>query len=239
MFRLFVSTILLVSLLGCNLKLFKTIPDSDVVLRATSESELLVMDFSRPISIDPTEPGWYHLKFLTHPPMAFDFVSIDGIDALQFSTDDSASMLFRYVDIPLQEYPFLNWQWRVDETIVSEADPASRAGDDHPARLYVRFITEQGAARNMEIIWSNEKKAGEYKFLDSDQFPHYVARGGDENLQQWWIEEINLLEIYKTLWPDNVPANISLIAIFCDSDDTDSSSISYFSYVKVNKNGQS
>ena len=85
----------------------------------------------------------------------------------------------------------------------------------------------------MEIIWGNTLKAGDYKYIG--QFPHYVAGGGDENTNRWFEEEVNLLEIYHKVWPDQRPAKMTEIGLFCDSDDTDTRSVSYFANVRVKR----
>lgn len=36
---------------------------------------VLLMDFSKPFSLDPLPDGWYHQKFLRHPPMDMSFVN--------------------------------------------------------------------------------------------------------------------------------------------------------------------
>ena len=94
------------------------------------------------------------------------------------------------MDIPLNEYPFLNWAWFIEQPIVSDLDEATREGDDHPARFFIVLATVSGERRSMEIIWGNRLKAGGYKYVGD--FPHYVARGGNENTNRWFDEEVNL-----------------------------------------------
>ena len=187
------------------------------------------MDFSTPLSLDPVEPGWYHRKFFWHQAMEIEFVRKDNTPAIKLSTNDTASMLIRHVEISLEEYPLLSWSWFIERPIDGEVDETTREGDDHPARFFIAFETLSGESRHMEIIWGNKLRAGEYKYIG--EFPHYVARGGDENINRWFEEEVNLLEIYRKIWPDQEPANITEIGLFCDSDDTDTQSVSYFANV--------
>src|SRR6516165_1274523 len=49
-------------------------------------------------------------------------------------------------------------------------------GDDHPARLFLRFATDRGEKRAMEVIWGNRLKPGDYKYIGG--FPHFVADAG-------------------------------------------------------------
>lgn len=203
------------------------------VLKPNGEEEIVIMDFSIPLSLDPIEPGWYHRKFFWHQPMDIEFVKKDNIPAIKLSTNDTASMLIRHVEISLEEYPLLSWRWFIEQPIVSELDETTREGDDHPARFFIAFETLSGESRHMEIIWGNKLKAGDYKYIG--QFPHYVAGGGDENTNRWFEEDVNLLEIYHKIWPDQRPARMTEIGLFCDSDDTDTQSVSYFANVRVKR----
>jgi hypothetical protein len=85
----------------------------------------------------------------------------------------------------------------------------------------------------MEIIWGNKLKAGDYKYVGG--FPHYVADGGDENIHQWRSEQVDLREVYRQIWPDDAPAHLIDIAIFCDSDETRGHTVSYFADVKLRR----
>ena len=46
--------------------------------------------------------------------MAMAFAVKDGIPSMRFETRDSASMLFRQVDIDLAVYPKLAWRWYIE-----------------------------------------------------------------------------------------------------------------------------
>ncbi|GAB5500634.1 MAG: hypothetical protein PsegKO_29450 [Pseudohongiellaceae bacterium] len=198
----------------------------------TGEYQLTVMDFSEPMALDPVPPGWWHRRFLTRAPMDMSFGRVGGRHALRLATENSASMLFRYVDIDLQRYPLLSWSWLIEEPIESELDENTRAGDDHPARLYVRFEDASGLSRSLEIIWGNDLAAGDSKFIGG--FPHYVANGGNDNLRRWQEEEVNLLELYLQFWPDTDPdVRITDIALFCDSDETGDDSVAWFGRVRM------
>lgn len=199
---------------------------------ANSQYELTVMDFSRPMALHPPPEGWWHRRFLTRASMDMSFGRVGGRHGLRLATDDSASMLFRYVDIELQRYPILNWSWLIEDPIDTDRDETTRAGDDHPARLFVRFADRTGRSRSLEIIWGNSLQAGDTKFIGG--FPHYVANGGDAELRRWQEEEVNLLELFKQFWPDADPAaRITDIALFCDSDETGDDSVAWFGRVSM------
>jgi hypothetical protein len=110
---------------------------------------------------------------------------------------------------------------------------AQLEGDDHPARLFLRFVTDRGEKRAMEVIWGNRLKPGDYKYIGG--FPHFVADAGDERVGRWLDERIDLARVYAEIWKDAAPAHLVDVAVFCDSDDTHTASISYFDYVRLER----
>jgi len=219
-----------VSSTGCNRERFGR---RSHVLRPQGEPEILLMDFTRPFSLEPLAPGWYHYEFFWHEPMHIEFVTKNDVPAIKLSTRNSASMLIRHVAIDLTDYPWLSWQWYVEQPIESPVDEKTKKGDDHPARLFLLFETGAGESRPMEIIWGNTLEGGQYKYIDG--FAHYVARGGNQHIKQWFTENVNLLEVYRTIWSDQEPVTLTEIGLFCDSDDTDTASVSYFAKVLMKK----
>jgi hypothetical protein len=150
------------------------------VLKPDGGPVVTVMDFGRSFPLDPLPSGWRHRKFWTRSPMTMAFMVKDGVPSMRFETHDSASMLFRSVDIDLAAYPMLAWRWYIELLIHSPLDERTREGDDHPARLFLRFLTDRGEKRAMEVIWGNRLKPGDYKDIGS--FPHFVADAGDDRV---------------------------------------------------------
>lgn len=195
-----------------------------------------VMDFREPLPLDPVPAGWHHRTFFRHPPMDISFVTKDGFPAIRMSTKDSASMLFRYVDIQLDQYPVLRWNWLIEQPIVSDVDEMTVEGDDHPVRLYLGFESAEGDSHAMEIIWGNRAlRRGDWKHLKffGKSFPHYVANGGAENAGRWHRERVVLTELYSKLWGDPAGSRLVEVALFCDTDDTGAESTAYVSDVRV------
>jgi hypothetical protein len=125
------------------------------VLKPDGGPVVTVMNFGQPFPLDPLPSGWRHRKFWTHSRMSIAFAVKDGVPSMRFETHDSASMLFRHVDIDLAAYPMLAWRWYIELPIRSPLDELTREGDDYPARLFVRFATDRGEKRAMEVIWGN------------------------------------------------------------------------------------
>lgn len=208
--------------------------DRGAALVARGEPEIAIMDFARPPTLQPLPAGWVHRRFWTRTPMDMSLAAKDGVPAIRLATRASASMLLRSVDIDLQQYPQLAWRWYIEQPVESTADERTREGDDHPARLFITFRTAAGDARSMEVIWGNKVlKAGDIKYLGT--FPHYVANGGNANTGKWHAEEIDLLAIYRRFWPDGAPARVVDIGLFCDTDETKTSSVAYFADLRMKR----
>jgi hypothetical protein len=232
---LIVASSVALVLIGCGP--WKSLPRTSPLTPNGSDS-LAVMDFAQPISLDPISDGWYHRTFSTSDPMEISFVEKDGRPSVRLATHDSASMLFRFVDIPLDDYPMLQWQWLIEKAIETELDERTGDGDDHPARLFLRFESADGDEHKMEIIWGNEHLgAGEWLHLSYlgglYSFPHYVANGRAENVGRWHAEEVDLAALFRELWDDPAGARLVSVALFCDTDGTGAESIAYFSDVRV------
>ena len=213
-------------------------PERSNVLAAGDAPFVTVMDFSAgesgPMALDPLPAGWWHRTFWTRSAAEYALAQKDGVAALRVSTDDSASMLVRFVDIDLAAYPTLYWKWFVEKPIDSALDERTDDGDDHPARLYIAFTNANGERRALEIIWGNRLLGrGDVKFRGS--FPHYVANGGNEKIGRWHDEQVDLMALFKRFWPDDQPDRITDIAIFCDSDETGASSIAYIADVRLER----
>lgn len=201
------------------------------VLTPRGEGEFTLMDFSRPFPLDPPPAGWWHRKFWTRAPMLMSFAVKDGVGALRMETKASASMLFRFVDVAIADWPVLRWRWFIERPIVTPLDERTREGDDHPARLFLTLATGKGERRAFEIIWGNRLRRGETKYIGT--FPHYVADGGDANVGTWRDEEVDLAAVTKMFWPDGETARLTEIGLFCDSDDTGTSSIAWAADLRV------
>jgi len=218
---------------------FRVLPRTSPLVPDGSPSVAL-MDFTRPIRLDPIEQGWYHRTFRGVEPMDISFVAKDGRPAIRLATHGTASMLFRFVDVSLDVYPHLRWNWLIEQAIETEADERTRDGDDHPARFYLKFIDANDDDRTMEVIWGNEYlEKGDWlhlSFFRLFSFPHYVANGGEENVGRWHRERVDLSALYRELWGDPAGARLVELALFCDTDQTGASSIAYFSDVRAERN---
>ena len=63
---------------------------------------------------------------------------MDGRTAIKGENLNSASSLIYKVDIDPNEFPIIEWSWKVDE-VLEKGDYKTKKGDDYPARIYITF----------------------------------------------------------------------------------------------------
>ncbi|MCF6274079.1 MAG: DUF3047 domain-containing protein [Rhodobacteraceae bacterium] len=199
-------------------------------ITANGAAEVTVLPFSILTSVEEFPAGWTHKFFWTTTPMTLSLETKDDIRAIRCATNGSASILSRSTDIEVGDYPVLAWDWRIDAPIESPIEEDTPEGDDHPARLLLEMKDRQGGEYAFEIIWSNRKFApGDYKSING--VTSFVANGLNENTRIWQRQEVDLMNIYRDVTGrDDFPI-LTSIGILCDSDNTRTRSVAYFSDV--------
>ena len=76
-------------------------------------------------------------------------------------------------------------------------------------------------------------ETGDCKYIGG--FPHFIADAGDDRVGRWLDERIDLVRVYAEIWKDAAPARLVDVAVFCDSDDPHTASISYLAYVRLER----
>jgi hypothetical protein len=99
-----------------------------------------------------------------------------------------------------------------------------------------RIVAEK---RAIEVVWGNRLRPDDYKYIGG--FPHFVADAGDKTCRALARREnrsgarLRRDRVYAETWKDGAPARLTDVAVFCDSDDTHTASISYFAHVRLER----
>jgi len=194
---------------------------------------------------------WQALSFRGKKATDYRLYEIDGKVVIKAESDRSASGLIRRVDIDPQEYPILQWSWRV-ENILEEGDVTEKSGDDYPARIYVTFDydisnlswwnrtrlrairTFYGDVPTRAINYLWESKADIETIVPNpytDLVMMIVVESGEVNLGTWVDHERNIYEDYIEIYGEE-PPGINSIAVMTDTDDTGESAIAYYGDIK-------
>lgn len=185
----------------------------------------------------------------------YSIIEDNGTPAIMAKADGSASGLIREVRINPLEYPIIRWKWKI-ENILKKGDPGRKEGDDYPARIYITFKYDPGKAGFFEktkyetarlvygqypphaaitYIWESRSPVGLMTpNTYTDRNIMFVVESGSEKLNQWIVEERNLVEDYRRAFGEDPPM-ISGVAIMTDTDNTGETATAYFGDIRFEK----
>lgn len=213
-------------------------PRENVLAPQPGETATL-MAFDWPLNLQSLPPGWSHATFKRHDPMKVTFVRKDGRVAARLATADTASMLFRQVDVHIDEFPWLSWEWMIEQSIEGDYDETTAAGDDHAARIYLTFEDDEGQRKSAQLVWGGPQlQPGDWKHLSYlkgliGPYSHYAVNGGRENVGRWHQERVDLRVIYRQAAGSREGVRLVEIALFADTDETGATSVAYIGPIKV------
>lgn len=190
--------------------------------------------------------GWEEKSFKEHSQ--YGFVSAESINVknikdasvqekvLRASTQGQASGLFKEVVVDLNETPYLNWSWQV-QNLFDGNDERSKEGDDYPARIYV--LVSGGIffwnTKAINYVWSSNQSLGsEWPNAYTGNAKMVAVRTGDKQVGQWLSERRNVREDLQKLFGEDV-TQIDAVAVMVDGDNTGQSATSYFGDIFFSK----
>jgi hypothetical protein len=130
--------------------------------------------------------------------------------ALTLHTGPERYMLVRRTKATLLASPYIGWAWRMTADEARERDirlivgfhggnPESRSWGAEPfAHLSTRIPPFD---RALAIVWGRSALERGNLATTSGAIPEYVARGGPENENTWWSDNIDLAQLYRKAWP--------------------------------------
>jgi hypothetical protein len=230
-------------------------PSSPLVLAETPD-QLVVGNFSQATAGGPFPSGWKPLMFKNITEHTEYSLVKDGQQVvIKAVSRQSSSGLTRELTIDPQEYPVIEWRWKV-ETILQKGDVTKKSGDDYPARLYITFQYdsrkvgwfEKAQFETIRFLYGQYPPLGAINYIWESQSPvgtmvpnpytdrvyMFVTQSGSEQLHQWVSEERNVYEDYRKAFGEDPPA-ISGVAIMTDTDNTQESAVAYFGDIVFKK----
>lgn len=218
-------------------------------VHAKDDQALEVGNFSS-AQVGATFPqGWKPLRFEKIPEHTqYELVKDEGRVVVKATSRQSSSGLTREVTINPQDYPVVEWRWKV-ENVLKNGDVTSKAGDDYPARLYITFaydstkvgFFEKLKFETIKLVYGQYPPIGAINYIwesvspvgtmvpnpYTDRVYMIVVESGEAQLNQWVTEERNIVEDYRKAFGED-PPTISGVAIMTDTDNTKESAIAYF-----------
>lgn len=176
--------------------------------------------------------------------------------SIKAESTNSASGLVYQVDINPEEYPIIEWSWKI-ERVLDNGDYSQKKGDDYPARIYITFdydkknlnLTDrikhsfiktftsyQIPLRALNYIWANKAQQGTIAPNAYTNWVYMIAvKSGNSEAETWFIETRNIYEDYLKAF-NEAPPNINGVAIMTDTDDTKESTAAYYGDIIFKKN---
>jgi hypothetical protein len=157
-------------------------------------------------------------------------VQDDGQQALYMRSDQASFALQKKERIPLQETPWLVWQWKVT-AIPRGGDFRRSATDDQAAQLIVAF----SSSHFLTYIWDSTVPKGTLASAPAPLFKKLfalVVQSGTSGMGIWFTERRNLIEDYKKAYNEEAEA-LEGIRIQINSQHTSSQAESYWRAVSI------
>ena len=183
----------------------------------------------------------------------YTLVDDEGIIVMRAISENAASALVYPLRIDLEQYPIVQWRWKVDN-ILTRGNALRKDGDDYPARLYVLFDVDTLSLSWFErlklesyhllygtypplaalnYLWANKQPIGSLlPNIYSARVQMFVVRSGEAQLGEWVMQERNLYEDYLRAFGE-VPPPVTGIAIMTDTDNTAERATAYYGDIRL------
>lgn len=147
---------------------------------------------------------------------------------LQANANASASALYKKVDVDLDQTPFLNWSWRIQQPL-DAVDEQSKQGDDYAARVYV--ILKRGLTpwktNALNYVWSSDPMPPEsWPNAYTEKAIMIPLRNQSHDID-WKSEKVNVKQDFKKYFGLEV-SHIHAIAVMTDTDNSQSQAIASY-----------
>jgi hypothetical protein len=202
-----------------------------LLLANASVAETLQVSYFSESSLE----GWEEKKF--KGSTLYQLSHIEDKKVLFATSNDSASALFKKIQIDIRKYPFLNWTWRIENRL-DTGNERNKSGDDYAARIYVViaggiFIWRTKA---VNYVWANQVSKGEiWENAFAGKNAMMVAlRNRQDKLSTWYTEKRNVYEDLKRLFGTEFHF-IDAIAIMTDTDNSHRQSKAFYGDIYFSK----
>lgn len=210
---------------------------------------MIVGDFSKNFPGNTLPYGWEPLDFKSiSEKTTYNIVNDSNQTVVKAESKASSSGLIRYVTIDPNDYPIIQWRWKVTNTF-KKGDVTKKEGDDYPARIYIAFafdpqkagLLEKTKYKTLKLFLGKNPPTTAINYIWASKAPHntivpspyteqsmmVVVQSGSAKANQWVTETRDIVADYKAAFSKNPPM-ISAIAIMTDSNDTGEAASGYY-----------
>jgi len=171
-----------------------------------------------------------------HGQTQYSATEDEGQSCIKAESNGTASGFYRKIAIDPRQFPYLKWQWKVNN-IVANGNAFTKEGDDYAARIYVAFPAFFfWNTKVLVYIWANTLPQNEaLPSAYSDNFMMIAVESGPTMTGKWVTEERNIYEDYKKYFGEE-PPDVGTIGFMTDTDNTGGqASACYGNIVLLNK----
>lgn len=163
--------------------------------------------------------GWETQSFKNET--LYTIVDINNQTALKAVSNNSASGLVKKIRIDIHKTPYINWQWKINQSMYRLAEDLKQ-GDDFAARVYV--IIDGGVffwrTLALNYVWASGKPINslwDNPFTSNAKM--LAVQSGDSKSKQWVTQKHNVRkDLNKAFGRDF--RFIDAVAIMTDSDNS-------------------
>jgi hypothetical protein len=172
---------------------------------------------------------WQPKKFVSETQ--YSLVLVDEDMVLKAVSLDSASGLIKKIRVDLEQYPFLNWKWRIETLLQGVFNEKEKSGDDYAARIYV--VVSGGIAvwntKALNYVWArNASKGATWPNAFAENNAVMMAlRSSESPASVWHTEKRNVREDFKKLFGKDVRF-IDAVVLMTDTDNTQQEAVAYY-----------
>jgi hypothetical protein len=223
---------------------------------AKKEADIAATPWAAQSGVQPKRPeaaDWSHQRFPGKQATRFQYMRLDGRDAISVQAHGSASMLRKKLRIEPEDLGQVRFSWKVP-ALIEEADLALRDKDDAPVRIVLAFdgdrsrLSARDAAMSelahaitgepmpyatLMYVWCNKRAAGSViRNPRTDRVRKLVVESGPGRLNRWLEYERDIRADYEKAFGEK-PGALVGIAIMTDSDNTQSRASAWYGPVRL------
>ncbi len=181
------------------------------------------------------QENWTH-RDISDKPTKYEVSTVDDSNlVLQGTSIESASAMWRSLNIRPGKKGKLSWRWKIEDALSKDTKQKSKTGDDYAARLYVVFEPHMTSWKTRAIcyVWAANTNIGSmYRSPYAKSVGIVVVESGNKNRDKWVLHERNLIADYRKIF-GKTPAAISAIAIMVDTDNSDQDTVAWFDDINL------
>ena len=198
---------------------------------------ILVSKFYRGMNDDDVPDGWDLDD--KEEPIDIMLVKEGEQFAVCFKSKASAFGIYNEQDFDINDYPILNWEWKVTK-LPEGGNFLDKDKDDQAAQVYVSFgslsFFNKPFVKAVGYYWSSTLPIGtEGECPTWSKSRAIVIETGEEKLGEWIAEKRNVYKDYERLFDDDDPSDVSALRLYTNSQHTKTGTEVFFRNIYFSK----